>query len=71
MIEIHFQEENKLKVLDWLSLNRQGLGVLIHRDTGDDYRDHAPENIIWLGDPLPLDFRFFDLVKTRTELSMH
>lgn len=71
MLEIHFTQGNKERVLHWLEQNRQGLQVLIHPDTGDDHRDHRPENIIWLGGELPLDFTFFDLVKARPELSLH
>jgi len=35
-------------VLDWLALNRQGLTVFIHADTGDVMKDHT-EHTMWLG----------------------
>jgi DOPA 4,5-dioxygenase len=34
-------------------LNREGLSVLVHPLTGDDYDDHA-HFPLWLGTPLPL-----------------
>jgi DOPA 4,5-dioxygenase len=38
-------------------LNRGGLAVLVHPETGDDYADHA-ENALWLGAKLPLRLDF-------------
>jgi aromatic ring-cleaving dioxygenase len=40
-------------LLPWLMLNRQGLTVLVHPDTGDDYEDHS-QHAAWLGAVLPL-----------------
>jgi aromatic ring-cleaving dioxygenase len=37
----------------WLMLNRDGLAVLLHPETGDDYRDHTA-HACWLGRELPL-----------------
>jgi DOPA 4,5-dioxygenase len=42
----------------WLSLNRQGLVVLIHPLTGDDLADHT-EHAIWMGAVRPLDVGMF------------
>ncbi|HMA16633.1 MAG: DOPA 4,5-dioxygenase family protein [Bacteroidota bacterium] len=42
-------------IVPWLALNRGGLTVFVHPDTGDalpDHRDHA----IWLGEPAELKF---------------
>jgi len=36
------------RVLNWLALNRQGLTVFIHADTGDVMKDHT-EHTIWMG----------------------
>ncbi len=47
------------KLLPWLALNRDGLIVFAHPETGDhlaDHRDHA----IWLGTGLDLDLSIFD-----------
>ncbi|AHD00644.1 DOPA 4,5-dioxygenase family protein [Leisingera methylohalidivorans] len=46
------------KLLPWLALNRDGLIVFAHPETGDalaDHRDHA----IWLGTGLTLDLSIF------------
>lgn len=61
MFEIHFHEQNKKSVLEWLDQNRQGLSVLVHQDSGDDIKDHT-DHVLWLGEKLPIDFGFFDLV---------
>jgi DOPA 4,5-dioxygenase len=36
----------------WLMLNRGGLAVLVHPETGDDLTDHT-KHAAWLGAPLP------------------
>ena len=44
--------------LPWLMLNRDGLSVLLHPETGDDYRDHSA-HAAWLGGALPLRLDVF------------
>jgi aromatic ring-cleaving dioxygenase len=39
--------------LPWLMLNRDGLTVLFHPGTGNDYVDHT-SHAVWLGEVLPL-----------------
>ena len=41
-------------LVPWLALNRRGLIVLVHPDTGDAVADHT-EHALWLGERLPLD----------------
>ncbi|MEP2718214.1 DOPA 4,5-dioxygenase family protein [Pseudophaeobacter sp.] len=46
------------QLLPWLALNRAGLVVFAHPETGkhlEDHRDHG----IWLGTGLPLDLSIF------------
>jgi DOPA 4,5-dioxygenase len=45
-------------VLPWLALNRKGLVVFLHPDTGDDLLDHT-EHAIWMGAIRPLDLSIF------------
>ena len=45
-------------VLPWLALNRKGLVVFLHPDTGDDLADHT-EHAIWMGAVRPLDLSIF------------
>lgn len=47
------------QVIPWLMLNRQGLTVFTHPETGDhlaDHRDHA----LWMGEMLELDLSIFE-----------
>ncbi len=49
------------QVIPWLMLNRQGLTIFTHAETGDhlaDHRDHA----LWMGELLDLDLSIFDKV---------
>ncbi len=39
--------------LPWLMLNRDGLTVLLHPGTGNDYADHTT-HAVWMGEVLPL-----------------
>lgn len=54
MFEAWFAPEGFEEVRQWAIQNRQGLSVMIHPITGDDYRDHA-EGAQWLGEELPLN----------------
>ena len=41
-------------IVPWLMLNREGLSVLVHPLTGNDYDDHSLY-ALWLGTALSLD----------------
>jgi aromatic ring-cleaving dioxygenase len=41
MYQIAFPADLLASFLPWLMLNREGLSVLVHPETGDDYRDHS------------------------------
>ena len=41
-------------VVPWLLLNRSGLTVFVHAETGDDLADHV-DHALWMGEMLPLD----------------
>jgi DOPA 4,5-dioxygenase len=45
-------------VLPWLALNRKGLVVFLHPDTGNDLLDHT-EHAIWMGAMRPLNLSGF------------
>lgn len=70
MIEAHFSESAHGRVLEWLRANRGSFSVLIHQDTGDDFKDHT-DGIKWLGKELPLKFDFFERVQKNPELRIH
>lgn len=53
MFQIAFPRELLADLLPWLMLNRDGLAILLHPETGDDVADHS-EHAAWLGAVLPL-----------------
>jgi aromatic ring-cleaving dioxygenase len=53
MYQIAFPSEILASFLPWLMLNRDGLTILLHPETGDAYADHA-EHAVWFGAVLPL-----------------
>jgi aromatic ring-cleaving dioxygenase len=53
MYQIAFPPELLSSFLPWLMLNRAGLTVLLHPETGDDYADHT-DHAVWFGHILPL-----------------
>jgi DOPA 4,5-dioxygenase len=42
----------------WLALNRGGLTIFAHANTGDDLADHT-DHVIWFGASEPLDLSIF------------
>lgn len=69
MIEVHFTENHLENVVRSLTEKNKNLSVLVHEDSGDDFKDH--ESPIWVGRPLPIDFNFFHQVKANPSLSVH
>jgi len=53
MYQVKFAPTEFQRIVPWLMLNRAGLTILVHPDTGDAYRDHA-QNELWLGEKLKL-----------------
>ena len=53
MYQVLYAVEELPRLLPFLMLNREGLSILVHPVTGDDYTDHA-DFPLWLGKPLPL-----------------
>jgi DOPA 4,5-dioxygenase len=42
----------------WAALNRKGLTIFAHAETGNDLADHT-EHVIWFGPSEPLDLSIF------------
>ena len=63
MYQVAFNPEQFGKVVPWLMLNRQGLDILIHPETGDDVADHR-DHSLWLGEKLELDIESLRQVRT-------
>ena len=53
MYQIAFPTELLATFLPWLMLNRNGLTILLHPETGDEYLDHT-SHAVWFGAVLPL-----------------
>jgi len=49
------------QLLPWLALNRNGLVIFCHTDTGDHLADHT-KHVIWLGEAQPLDLSIFNSI---------
>ncbi|MEN5093018.1 DOPA 4,5-dioxygenase family protein [Pseudomonas protegens] len=56
--QLAFAPEVFAQVVPWLALNRQGLVVFLHPDTGDDLLDHT-DHAIWMGAMRSLDLTGF------------
>lgn len=55
--QLAFAPEVFERIVPWLALNRDGLTVFIHPETGNTVVDHA-ERAIWMGELLDLDIDF-------------
>lgn len=62
MFTVMFEEAEKFEFIQFLQRNRSELSILIHEDTGDDYRDHT-QGAEWLGNPLAINFEHFERIK--------
>ncbi|WP_374653830.1 DOPA 4,5-dioxygenase family protein [Dongia sp.] len=53
MYQVSFDVAAFATLVPWLMLNRQGLAVLVHPNTGRELSDHVAQGL-WLGEILPL-----------------
>ncbi|RDL45170.1 4,5-dioxygenase [Marinomonas piezotolerans] len=51
--QLVFSQQSFDDVVPWLDEHRNGLSILIHGVTGDDYKDHT-DHAYWLGDEADL-----------------
>ena len=58
MFQIAFPVAVLADFVPWLMLNRDGLTILLHPETGDDYTDHSA-HAAWFGAVLPLRLEVF------------
>lgn len=66
MYQVKFAPDQFGELVPWLMLNRAGLDVLVHPETGDDVRDHT-DQALWLGEKLELNVDFLRRVGTTTQ----
>lgn len=64
MYQVAFPPDQFGTLVPWLMLNREGLDILIHPETGDDVGDHR-DRALWLGEKLTLNIEFLKSI-TRT-----
>ena len=57
--QLAFAPERFGEVIPWLALNRGGLTVFVHPNTGDDLRDHR-DHALWMGRIEPLKLSMFE-----------
>ncbi|MBD2250008.1 DOPA 4,5-dioxygenase family protein [Nostoc parmelioides] len=57
MYQVAFAPHEFPQVVPWLMLNREGLDILVHPETGDDVTDHTA-HALWLGKKLELNIKF-------------
>ncbi len=50
-------------LIPWLALNRDGLVIFIHPESGDELADHR-DHAIWMGAVKPLNLAMFEAAKT-------
>ncbi len=57
--QLAFEPDGFSQIVPWLALNRAGLTVFIHPDTGDDLKDHR-DHAIWMGSMPALKLAMFE-----------
>ncbi len=58
MYQVAFAPEIFPDFVPWLALNRRGLNILLHPETGDDLADHST-HAMWLGKSIDLNLDNF------------
>ena len=58
MYQVAFPSGMLAAFVPWLMLNRDGLTILLHPETGNGYRDHTA-HAAWFGGTLPLRLEQF------------
>jgi DOPA 4,5-dioxygenase len=54
MYQVAFAVDVFPQLVPWLMLNRQGLTILVHPETGNAYDDHV-HHALWMGEKLALN----------------
>jgi len=57
--QVAFKPDIFARLVPWLALNRNGLTIFLHPDTGNDLEDHR-DHAIWFGEVLPLKLELFE-----------
>ena len=57
--QVKFEPHQFAELVPWLMLNRRGLTIFLHPNTGNDLEDHRDRST-WMGAILPLKLDIFD-----------
>ena len=57
--QLAIQPEQFTDVISWLALNRQGLVIFVHPETGQTLEDHR-DRAIWMGAVRPVNTAMFE-----------
>ena len=57
--QVAFNKDISADFIDWLMLNRKGLTIFLHPQTGNDLEDHR-DNPLWMGETLELNLDVFE-----------
>ena len=57
--QVAFKTEQFAELVPWLALNREGLTIFVHPNTGDDIADHS-RFAMWLGESVDLNMDIFN-----------
>ena len=60
MYQVAFAPVEFSRVVPWLMLNRQGLTILVHPDSGYGHAGDHARRALWLGEPLPLNIGYLE-----------
>ncbi|MBH8572543.1 4,5-dioxygenase [Nostocaceae cyanobacterium CENA369] len=63
MYQVAFSPNQFANVIPWLMLNREGLDVLVHPETGNAFADHT-KHALWLGEKLEVNVEFLRRIGT-------
>lgn len=63
-LDLSLRKEHFGEVVAWLQRHSEGLSILIHPKTGDEWKDHM-ESAMWIGQPVPFSERFFAPLKPK------
>ncbi len=63
MYQVAFATDEFARIVPWLMLNRDGLTILVHPETGDQVVDHRDQPL-WLGESLDLDIAWLEAGNT-------
>jgi aromatic ring-cleaving dioxygenase len=66
MYQIAFPAELLASFVPWLMLNRDGLTILLHPETGNDYADHT-EHAVWCGPSSRSGWMFCEAFRQRQQ----